>query len=241
MRMLLITLYYAPDNASLIIRIILEELGLPYDTVLVDRSKQEQLSDAYAKLNPKRLIPVCLINGKPVFETAAIALALADRHCPGQGARLAPEVADNARPQFLKWLFFLSNTLHPDLRMLFYAEKYVGHSTNAIDSIRACTRQRLYESFAILDAHYAGLGTDYLQGDTPCIVDIYIAVCMRWAQLYPANATEHLKCAQYPVLSRLLQRLELRPAVISACQAEGITQQFFSNPDYANPPEGSAT
>ena len=37
-------LHYAPDNASLCIRLALEELGLPYETVLVDRATQAQRS-----------------------------------------------------------------------------------------------------------------------------------------------------------------------------------------------------
>jgi len=48
----MISLHYAPDNASLIVRIVLEELALPYETVLVDRSASAQSSDAYLKLNP---------------------------------------------------------------------------------------------------------------------------------------------------------------------------------------------
>ena len=73
-----ITLYYAPDNASLIVRMLLEELELVYKTELVDRSAKEQQSERYLHLNPEGLIPVCIINGDPVFETAAILLSLAD-------------------------------------------------------------------------------------------------------------------------------------------------------------------
>src|SRR5680860_279820 len=35
-------LHYAPDNASLIVRLALEELELPYETRLVDRSVRAQ-------------------------------------------------------------------------------------------------------------------------------------------------------------------------------------------------------
>ncbi len=45
-------LHYAPpDNASLIVRLALEELGQPYQTVLVDRSVTAQASTAYLKIN----------------------------------------------------------------------------------------------------------------------------------------------------------------------------------------------
>ena len=51
-------LHYAPDNASLVIRLALEELGIPYDTVLVDRRSGQQKSAGYLALNPNGLIPV---------------------------------------------------------------------------------------------------------------------------------------------------------------------------------------
>jgi len=39
-------LHYAPDNASLIVRLALEDLGVPYTTTLVDRTTQQQRSPA---------------------------------------------------------------------------------------------------------------------------------------------------------------------------------------------------
>ena len=52
-----LTLHYAPDNASLIVRLALEEAGLPYRTVLVDRAANAQRSPAYMALNPAGRIP----------------------------------------------------------------------------------------------------------------------------------------------------------------------------------------
>ena len=71
-----ITLHYAPDNASLIIRIILEELKLPYTAILVDRAKDEQDSEAYRALNPAGLIPTCVIDGETPEKTRVGNLAL---------------------------------------------------------------------------------------------------------------------------------------------------------------------
>ena len=40
-------LHYAPDNASLIIRLALLQLGFPFETHLVDRRIKEQSSEAF--------------------------------------------------------------------------------------------------------------------------------------------------------------------------------------------------
>jgi len=51
-------LHYAPDNASLIVRLVLEDLGVPYETVLVNRAAGGQREAPYLALNPNGLIPV---------------------------------------------------------------------------------------------------------------------------------------------------------------------------------------
>ena len=73
-------LHYAPDNASLIIRLALEHAQVPYRDVLVDRAAVAQRSAEYLALNPNGLIPVLETPEGPLFETGAILLWLADTH-----------------------------------------------------------------------------------------------------------------------------------------------------------------
>ncbi len=239
----MIDLHYAPDNASLIIRIILEELSIAYRTVLIDRSVDEQSSDAYRKLNPKGQIPVCVIDGQAVFETAAIALTLSDSaaiYGRKADALITPSLTDSRRSQFLKWLFYLTNTIHNELRPLFYPEKYAGIDIKVQETCQALTRERLLRGIAIIDAEYSCQKTAYLFSDRPSIVDIYLAVCMRWVQLYPLSSRGWLDPKGFPAIYEMLECLQGRSAVIAACRKEGISGQLFSCPDYANPPEGSA-
>jgi len=204
----LITLYYAPDNASLIVRILLEELGLPYKTVLVDRSKTGQQSAEYLRLNPNGLIPVCVIDDKPIYETAAIVLSLADS-CNQFNVK-----SDNKnRPEFLKWLFYLSNSLHTDCRMRFYPEKYAGAENSEV--FKELTWNRLCERLSILDAAYIASDFDYLLGDEPAVIDFYLAVCLRWVQLYPDKGC--LDINAYPALYTMVCKLEGREKVVAAC------------------------
>lgn len=239
----MIDLYYAPDNASLIIRIILEELDIKYRAILVDRRRQQQQSASYLSLNPKGLIPVCIIDGKPIFETAAIALTFAEnsRHYGANNTiALAVDAQDSQRPLFLKWLFFISNTLHSDLRQMFYAEKYVGKDKALQEAYRLLTRERLLQNFAILEAQYVEIGQTYLFGGDPTIIDIYLALCIRWAQLYPAASYGTIKVTELPSINNMVTQLQSRDAVISACAKDGVTGTFFSDPGYPDPAEGSA-
>jgi len=229
-----ITLYYAPDNASLIVQIVLEELGLPYESILVDRSKNAQSSKDYLTLNPTGLIPVCVIDGNVVTETAAIVMMLAEK----QGSSLIVSPDSGSRSAFLRWLFFLSNTLHADLRQLFYAEKYVAQPDEADYRLRA--RVRITQSLNILDGQYQTQSHEYLFGTDPTIVDFYLAVCLRWLQLYPLIDRGWLNLKDYPALYTMAGAAQQREAVIRACQHDGIDGDFFTSAADANPSVGSA-
>ena len=230
-----ITLHYAPDNASLVVRLLLEELGVAYETKLVDRSCNAQKSVQYLALNPDGLIPVCIINGASVFETAAILLSLADMH-----ERFSVHVDDALRPQFLKWLFFISNSVHSDLRQRFYPEKFVGDDEHAQRSFNRVTLQRLCGRFAALDAAYKNSDHNYLFGPEPTIIELYLAVCFRWAQLYPVATSADFEPHIFPAIVKMVEQLEQRCSIRVSCQKEGISGCFFSRPDFANPPEGVA-
>lgn len=214
-------------------RILLQEIGLPYQTVLVDRGAVEQQSKQFLSLNPNGLIPVCIIDQKPVYETGAIVLSLADAH-----NRFSVPADSSSRPEFLQWLFYLSNSLHADCRMRFYPEKYAGSKTN--QNFTDITFDRVNERLEILNTAYRVASGNYLFGAEPTIVDLYLAVCLRWLQLYPAKEKGRLETAGFPELLKMMGELENREQVISACAAEGITGAFFTEPEYADPPEGVA-
>jgi glutathione S-transferase len=224
-------LHYAPDNASLIVRLALEHRGLPYETALVDRSRTAQRSAAYLALNPNGLIPVLETPDGPIFETAAILLWLADTH-----GGLFPSPQDSARGRALKWLFYLSNTLHPLERMLFYPEKYIAAPHQA--ALREGLQRQLTAGFATLDAAAA----EWRCADTPGILDFYTAALLRWPALYPRDANRSwFRLANTPALRDCALRVEQLPSCAALQRAEGLGTTPFSAPHDPNPPEGSAT
>ncbi len=222
-------LHFAPDNASLCIRLALLELGLPYETVLVDRGQQGQRSAGYLALNPNGLIPTLETPDGPIFETAAILLWLADRH---GGLMAGPDAPQ--RGADLKWLFWLSNTLHPALRMLFYPEK---HDPRNPDSLHAASCTRIT---GILDVLSAATDADWLDRDAASAHGCYLAPMLRWPALY-GGTTDWFDLTRWPRLVDFAHRVETRPASVAAAQAEGLGPTPFSAPRAPNPPEGSAT
>ncbi len=227
-------LHYAPDNASLIVRLALEELRLPYETVLVDRSSNAQNSAEYLAINPAGLIPALETPSGPLFETAAILLWLSETY-----GGLAPAPGTSARGDFLKWLFYLSNTAHMNLRLNFYPEKYVGDDPEKQATLRSHARANLNRSYDLLN-DLAINEPGWFNGAQVSVIDLYVCAMLRWSALYPANDTNWFDLSNWPALQSLTKRIESRPSVGTLCSAEGMAPHPFSNPDYPNPPEGVA-
>lgn len=223
-------LHYAPDNASLIVRLVLEEAGLAYRTALVDRAARAQESPAYLALNPAGKVPVLETPEGPLAETGAILLWLADRHA------LGPAVADPQRGPFLQWLFFLSNTAHAEMRRIFYPAVYAPEGAEVRHLQRAAARMERH--FGLLEQ--AAARHPWLFAP-PGAVAVYAAALCRWAQLYPAGRADWYRPQDFPALSALCAALDARPATQRVAQAEGLGAHPFSAPEPPRPSEGSAT
>lgn len=218
-------LHYAPDNASLIIRLALEHVGAPYRTCLVDRAVSAQRSAAYLALNPNGLIPALETDDGVMFETTAILLYLAERH-----AGLLPQ-NPSERAMALKWLVWIGNTLHPGARMLFYPQTFVVGDP---ENLRLTTRERLTKMLQILEA---AEDTPWLdgRGSAP---GFYLAALLRWFQIYGGPAWFAL--SDHPRLATFAAAIDQLPATKAACAAEGMAPAPFSRAARPHPPEGSA-
>ena len=229
-------LHYAPDNASLIIRLALEELGLPYQTLLVDRRSKAQQSSAYLAMNPNGTIPVLETGDETLFETGAILLWLSER-----SGRMAPQPGTPQRAAFLKWLFWCSNTFQIDLRHFFYPEKCVGDDPAHRAQLRHNFLARLKRDLDILEAGMARAPD--LAGASPCtLLDVYIPCLLRWTKLYADSPDQTwFDLSAYPALLHICTEAETRASTKAAQQAEGLGPTPFTAPTLATPPEGSAT
>lgn len=224
-------LYWAPDNANLVVRMALHELGLAYEAVLVDRAAGALRRQDYLELNPQGLLPVLVTADQdaPLFETAAMLLYLVERE-----GGLAPE-EPRARGQLLKWLFFLSNTLHADLRILFYAERYLAEPAG-VPALRAGVRRRIDQHLVLVDRAIAAAGGPWLLGETLSVLDLYLAALVRWAQLYPlGQALPPDSIRPLGAVVRLVETLAERPPIVAACAKEGIEGSLFLDPTLPRP------
>jgi glutathione S-transferase len=95
-----LTFYTNPMSRGQIVRWMLEEVGEPYEQVLLDYGTTMKAPD-YLAINPMGKVPAIKHGDKVVTECAAICAYLADAF-PAAG--LAPDLADRA--DYYRWLFF---------------------------------------------------------------------------------------------------------------------------------------
>ena len=100
-----LTFYTNPMSRGRIVRWMLEEVGQPYDTVILDYATTLKGAD-YLAINPMGKIPALKHGEAVVTECAAICAYLADAF-PQAG--LAPPLAE--RGDYYRWLFFAAGPI----------------------------------------------------------------------------------------------------------------------------------
>jgi len=215
----LIRLHYYPSTAAMVPHILLEEIGVPYERVLVDRSVDAHKAPEFLRLNPNGLLPVLVDGDLVLYETAAIALHLCDTH---PGAQLAPAMGTDDRAHFYKWMAWLTNTLQATLIAYFYPERWVdaGNAAGAAE-VKRHAQQRVGALVDQLDAQLGSHGGPWFVGERYTALDAYVFTLCRWTRNFsaaPARERVHLG----PYLARMLER----PAVQRVFAAEQIAAPF---------------
>jgi glutathione S-transferase len=215
-----IQLHYYPGTAAMVPHIVLEELGVPFVRVLVDRSQNRHKEPAYLKLNPNGLIPVLTDGELVLYETAAIVLHLCDTH---PQAKLAPEVGTAARAHFYKWLMWCTNTLQSTLIVYFYPERWVSEgNVQGAAEVKARAQDKIGGLLVQLDALLAGHGGPWVLGKEFSALDAYVFTLCRWTRNFQGmKARDHVHLGPY------LQRVSERPAVQRVFAAEQISAPLF--------------
>jgi glutathione S-transferase len=205
------TLYYSPGTASMAVHWMLIELGVPFDTVLLDFTANAQRDPAYLRLNPAGRVPTLLIDGEPHTESAALLMLLAERH---PEAAMAPAPGSPARASWLETMIFLANTVLPAMRDWFYADK--DGDPDGAAAVRALARRRIEAAWDRLDAHLAG-GERFLVGGRLSTADLLTTMLLRWSRNMPRPATT------WPNLAGYVEQIRTLPSFMDLNHREALT------------------
>jgi GST-like protein len=179
--------------------ILLEELGLPYETHWVNIGKGEQQQPDYLRVNPNGKIPALEDDGVPIFESGAILVHLAEK----TGRFLAK--SGRARTDALGWLFFQVGGVGPMFGQL-------GHFLHAKERIPYALDRYQKETERLYGVLDQGLSErEYLAGEYG-IADM---ATFGWASSF---ARLKIDPAPFGNVTRWLERVGSRPAVQRALE-----------------------
>ena len=192
-----LTFYTHPMSRGRVVRWMLEEIGEPYRTQLLDYGTTMK-APAYLSINPMGKVPAIRHGDTVVTEAAAICAYLADAF-PGVG--LAPPPGDRLRGPYYRWLFFVAGPLEAawtNKAMGFVVpeerERMMGYGRfeNVINALEGAVSQ-----------------SKYVVGDSFTAADVYVGSNIGFGMDFGM-------IEKRPAFEQYWQRLSARPAAVRA-------------------------
>ena len=185
--------------------IMLEELGVDYNTHVINIGKDDQFTPEFTAINPNGKIPAMIDQDGPggepfaLFESGAMLMYLADKN----GKFLPP--VDDVRNRYvtIQWLMFQMGGVGP---MFGQAHHFRRAQTQVEYGIKRYTTEarRLW---GVLDGHLAG--SEFMHGDYS-IADMAI---YPWTARYDWQG---VALEEFPNVKRWFEAVGARPAVAKA-------------------------
>ena len=210
--------HYHPGNASFVPHLLLEELGERFELKFVDRAANAHKSADYLKLNPNGKIPVLVDGDLVLYETAAIVMHLVDTH-PQAG--LAPAPGTAARAHFNKWLFWMTNTVQPEVMLYYYPQRWMdeGNAAGAAQ-LKAHAEANIGGMLDQMEGQFAAHSGDWFGGAAYSALDPFAFILCRWTRNFARPARS------LPRLGKYLERMLARPAVQRVIAREKIAEPW---------------
>ncbi len=193
-----LTLYTHPMSRGRIARWMLEELGQPYRTEIVEYGDAGMKSAAYCAVNPMGKVPAIRHGGTVVTECAAICAYLADAF-PEAG--LAPPPGDHRRGPYYRWLFFTAGPVEAAV-----TNKALGFEIPE-GRERMAGYGRYADTMNALESAVSGSG--YIAGDSFTAADIYVGAQIGFGLMFGT-------IEKRPAFEQYWGRISTRPAAVRA-------------------------
>ncbi|MEM1431672.1 MAG: glutathione S-transferase family protein [Pseudomonadota bacterium] len=190
--------YTNPMSRSRIVRWMLEEIGAPYDTAVLDYGADMNTPD-YLALNPMGKVPAITHRGTVVTETAAICCYLAEVF---PEAHLAPPPGSPDRGAFLRWMFFGAGPV--DAAVTNASFGWVPESPRDRGRLGYGSLERVAD---VLAARLAE--GPWLTGDTFSAVDVFLGAQIVWGRDFG-------EMPDRPGFAAYAERIKARPAALRA-------------------------
>lgn len=198
--------YTNPQSRGRMVRWMLEEVGQPYRTEVLDYGTTMK-APAYLAINPMGKVPALAHGDAVVTECAAICAYLADAF---PQAKLAPPPGDRLRAPYYRWMFFAAGPIEAAV------------SNKALGLVVPPERERMM-GYGTVDRALATLEDavsqgQYLVGDNFSAADLYVGSHLAFGMMFGT-------IDKRPAFQQYVQRLTARPAFVRAQELDNALMQ----------------
>ncbi|MBS0393094.1 MAG: glutathione S-transferase family protein [Proteobacteria bacterium] len=193
-------LFWCPKTRAVRAVWMLEELGVPYERVLIDiRDVQAKANPAFRAASPMGKVPALEDGATRIWDSGAICAYLADQN---PGAHLAPAVGHPDRGRYLQWLMYTNSVIEPAM-----AEK--------LSKAPVSTVAHGWGSYELmLDTLRAGLaGGPWILGERFSAADVMLGTACHFLRQFKMLESD-------PVVFPYVDRCAARPAFQRAMALE---------------------
>ena len=149
---------------------VCEELGLPYERIVLDPTKGETRSPEYLEINPFGKIPSLVDGSFKLSQSAAICEYLADK-----AGALIPKIGTPERAKHSQWMYMAVTDIEPRIFMSFRSKHFLDESEASIGQwLDADARKILKFYFGVLNQELSS--RPYLMGTEFMLADLFLSV-----------------------------------------------------------------
>ena len=195
-----IIFFHSPNTRSGATRVLLEELGAPYELRAINMKAGEQRKPAFLAVNPMGKVPAILHRGALVTEQAAIFMYLADLF-PQAG--LAPALDDRLRGPYLRWMVYYGSCFEPAL-----IDRALKREPGSPQMVPYGDYDTMLKT--LTDQLAKG---PYLLGERMAAADVLWGTALTWTTAFKL-------VPELPVIKDYIARVGARPAVAKAKAAD---------------------
>jgi len=196
-------LYYAPGSAAMGVRVLLEEIGAPYELIQTTIDMDKPRPPEQLALNPNGWIPVLMWGDGSMYECAAITIFLCDRH---PEAKLAPRIDEPERGLFLQTLVYFSSSVQNAFQLDYYPDRFADTPADRPSAQRRGIR-RLRETWTVIDEQIGD--NEWVLGGRFSAADIYLFMLTTWL----SASRGHPSADEFPNVTRIAEAVMGRPSV----------------------------
>ena len=196
-------LFYALGSAAMGTRVMLEEIGVPYELIESTKDRTKPRPPEQMAINPNGWLPVLKWEDSAMYECAAITVFLCDRH-PEAG--LAPALDDPTRGLYLQTLVYFSNSVQNAFQLNYYPDRFVDIPEDEPSAQKRGIR-RLRETWGIVNDQIGD--NRWMLGERFSALDIYLFMLTTWLR----SSRGHPAVSEFPNVERIAQSVLLRDSI----------------------------